>query len=207
MFLYTAASLFIEETLHKSRRDSATSSQTTETPSSTDSGIELARQLQEDDKEPDDKLLAPDTPLVMESDIDSEPDDGMTSFDEGITSDTELLIDTREGEERGRWRGRLRRWSASWSPQVVVRNTQSKARGWRESCGGCVTSCVSCTPRKAWQLLRNKLRLMLHKLLAVARLMGDRKVFLSTSIYGIFGGLHILLSEVGHIPYCLMPYQ
>ena len=208
--------------MHKTRRDSAASSVTMETQaSSTDSGIELARQLQENDEE--DKLVAADTvPLLMESDIDSESDGGImssdggitssdagiTSFDERIASDTELLINecrSKEEEERERG-GRLRRWSTSWSPHVVVRRTRSKARGWREGCGMCVTSCADCTPRKAWQFLRHNLRLMLKKLLAVARLMVDRKVFLSSSIYGIFGGLHVLVSEVGPPPsYAFLP--
>ena len=184
--------------MHKTRRDSAASSETTETPSSTDSGIELARQLLDDERESGDRPIASDTaPLVMESDIDSESDGGMTSFDERVGSDTELLINEGRSEEERERVGIVRRWSTSWSPHVAIRRTRSKARGWREGCGVCVASCASCTPKKARRFLRDNLRRMLGKLHMVARLMVDRKVFLSTSIYGMYGGLHVLVSEVG----------
>jgi MFS family permease len=196
LFSFVAASIFIEETLHKTRRDSAASSETTETPSSTDSGIELARQLLDDERESGDRPIASDTaPLVMESDIDSESDGGMTSFDERVGSDTELLINEGRSEEEREMVGIVRRWSTSWSPHVAIRRTRSKARGWREGCGVCVASCASCTPKKARRFLRDNLRRMLGKLHMVARLMVDRKVFLSTSIYGMYGGLHVLVSE------------
>ena len=135
----------------------------------------------------------------MESDVDSESDGGLTSFDEGINSDTELLIGTSGGGgggcDEGRV-GRLRRWSNSWSPSAVGQRTRNKARGCRLGCGVCVTSCAACTPRKASVFLVNKVRLLVLKLVEVARLFADRRVFLSTSLYGMYGGIHVLISEV-----------
>lgn len=163
-----------------------------------DSGIELAKLPQEDEEKEGE--LPPSTALVvMESDIDSESDGGGLSFDEGVTSDTELLL--RDGEQarddverRRLWK--IRQWSASWSPNMVVKRTRTKAGHCRKCCVSCVTKCASCTPSQAGQFLVVKVKLLLHKLLEIGRLITDRRVFLSTTIYGLYGGLHVMASEV-----------
>ena len=200
----SAATLFLDETLHKSKRGSGGGSDGvggsdggSEGQTSTDSGIELSRQLQdEDDPDAGDSSLAPNSSLaVMESDIDSETDGGLLR---DVTSDTELLIDEREEPEkshRGRV-GRMKRWSYSWNPDTIVKRTHNRARQCSTCCGACVTTCVNCTPRQAAVFTVSKLKLLLLKLLEVAKLMTDRKVLLSTSIYGIYGALHVMASEV-----------
>ena len=136
---------------------------------------------------------------MMESDIDSESDAGATlSFDEDITSDTELLVATSGERGRGReMRERVRRWSANWSPNAIGTRTRNTASRWRASWREYWKACVGCTLKTAWLFLVKKVKLLLLKLVEVARLMVDRKVFLSTSLYGMYGGIHILISEVG----------
>lgn len=131
----------------------------------------------------------------MESDIDSESDGGILSFDEDATSDTELLANAGRIRERGRHRN-LRRWADSWSPNMVVRRTQQKAGRYWTWCSSCVTDCINCTPKKVGLFLVGKLKVLLHKLLEVVRLITDRKVIVSTSLYGMFGFLDVIATEV-----------
>ena len=205
-----AAFIFLDETLHKSSRGGyGDDGSDSERKDSTDSGIELSRQLQEDDEQRNEEEArmmpgAMGSPVMMESDIDSESDGGVLSFDESAAaSDTELLINedrsTERNRRRGRVRGRVRRlrqWTASWSPHVVVRQTRSRGSVCWTRCGTRATACLDCTPRKFGMFLMTRLKVLLHKLLEVARLMKDRKVVLSTSLYGIYGSLAVMLNEV-----------
>lgn len=184
--------------MHKSKRDSTGDSSTDESEGQTsiDSGIELSRQLLKDEESCDsngDNLLAPNSSLaVMDSDIDSDADGTL------ITSDTELLINERQ-ETRTTEHGRMlkiRRWSASWSPNMVASRARNKAGQCSMCCGACVTSCINCTPKQFALFTVTKLKLLLHKLVEVARLMTDRKVILSASIYGVYGALHVMANEV-----------
>ena len=207
-----AGFIFLDETLHKSSRGGdGDDGSDSERKDSTDSGIELSRQLQEDDEQRNEEEArmmpgAVGSPVMMESDIDSESDGGVLSFDESAAaSDTELLINedrsTERNRRRGRGRGRgrvrrLRQWTASWSPHVVVRQTRSRGSVCWTRCGARATACLDCTPRKFGMFLMTRLKVLLHKLLEVARLMKDRKVVLSTSLYGIYGGIAVMLNEV-----------
>ena len=205
--LISAGAVFLEETLHKAK--GATNSSTnsdSEVTNSSDSGIELTGQLQEEDQEMrevgdgQEMNSQKASLLVMESDVDSEPDVGVLSFDEEATSDTELLINEDHSSEEegrgGRVARRIRQWSASRSPTVVVRQTRNTANRCRVGCGVCVTDCLNCTPKQAGLYLAVKIRVLLHKLLEVARLIKDRKVLLSTTIYGVYGGIQVMTMEV-----------
>ena len=203
-----AAFIFLDETLHKSSRGrDGEDGSDSERKDSTDSGIELSRQLQEEDEERNENRMmsgAMGSPAMMESDIDSESDGGVLSFDESAAaSDTELLINEDRSTERNRRRGRgkgrvrkLRQWTASWSPHVVVGQTRSRGSVCWPRCGARATACLDCTPRKFGMFIVTQLKVLLHKLLEVARLMKDRKVILSTSLYGIYGGIAVMLNEV-----------
>lgn len=193
-----AASVFLDETLHKTKAETSGNSGNGEGQSSTDSGIELSRQIQEDDGDETRLIPGGSTSLVvMESDVDSDSDGGVLSFDEGITSDTELLINADRGvmEERGR-RLKIRQWTASWSPNAVVKRTRNRASRCWAHCGTCATNCINLTPKQVSLFLVAKLKVLLHKLLEVGRLLKDRKVVLSTSLYGLYGGLQVMANEV-----------
>lgn len=197
----SAASIFLDETLHKTKR--ATSSGEAEGQNSTDSGIELSTQLQDDETHAEDKdcLIqgASISLTVMESDVDSESDGGILSFDEDATSDQELLINThRDASERKRWRirWRFRQSIASWSPNQVLRRTRNCTGKCWTGCGACATQCINCSPKQAGLFLIVKLNVLLHKLLEVGRLVKDRRVIVSTSLYGLYGGLHVMVNEV-----------
>ena len=196
---FSAASIFLEETLHKTKAESSSRGDS-EGQSSTDSGIELSGQIQEGGELTGDKeRLIPSSDdaalVVMESDVDSESDGGILSFDEDATSDTELLANTGIVRERGR-RWKLRQWADSWSPNVVVRRTQMKAGRCWTRCGACVADCINCTPKQVGLFLVGKFKVLLHKLLEVVRLITDRKVIISTSLYGMYGSLQVMASEV-----------
>ena len=224
---HLAAFIVLDETLHKSRGDDDSDDdgpgRDSEAKCSDDSGIDLSRQLQDEENEetvpsstaladsgielaklPQDEeregLLPPNTALVvMESDVDSESDGGGLSFDEDITSDTELLLkdseETRGGTGEGRaWK--IKQWSASWSPRVVMRGARTRAGHCRTRCVSCVTNCANCTPSQVGLFLVVKVKLLLRKLLEVGRLLVDRRVFFSTAIYGVYGGLQVMASEV-----------
>jgi MFS family permease len=200
LFSFIAASIFLEETLHKTKAEASSSrGGDSERQSSTDSGIELSAQIQEGGEVNGDeeKLIPPSYDgglVVMESDIDSESDGGILSFDEDATSDTELLVNTgRVRERRRQWR--LRQWADSWSPNVVVRRTQQKAGRCWGRCGACATNCISCTPKQVGLFLVGKLKVLLYKLLEVGRLITDRKVILSTALYGMYGSFHVMANE------------
>ena len=214
-----AAFIFLDETLHKSSRGrDGEDGSDSERKDSTDSGIELSRQLQEEDEErneEEDRMMTGTmgSPVMMESDIDSESDGGVLSFDESAAaSDTELLINEERSTERNRRRGRgkgrvrrLRQWTASWSPHVVVGQTRSRGSVCWTRCGARATACLDCTPRKFGMFIVTQLKVLLHKLLEVARLMKDRKVVLSTSLYGMYGGIAVMLNEV-HVYAASFPF-
>lgn len=194
-----AASLFLDETLHKTRR--AGSSGEAEGQNSSDSGIELSTQLQDDGSHEEDKdCLIQRTSAslaVMESDVDSESD-GILSFDEDVTSDQELLVNTqRDPLKRKKWRIRFRQSIASWSPNKVLRRTRNSVGKCWAGCGACATQCIKCSPEQAGLFLIAKLKVLLHKLVEIVQLVKDRRVILSTSLYGLYGGLHVMVNEVG----------
>lgn len=192
--LHSAAAIFLDETLHKTKKTS--SSHETEGQNSTDSGIELSAQLQDDDSHAGDSdCLIPGQSAslaVMESDVDSESDGGILSFDEGATSDQELLVNTQRQRKNKIWRIR----HASWSPNQVIRRTQNRAGKCWTGCGACATQCINCTPKQVGLFLVARLKVLLLKLLEIIRLMKDRRVVLSTSLYGLYGGLHVMVNEV-----------
>lgn len=207
LLLHVAAYLFLDETLHtkKKKRDS----NEREKETSSDSGIELSKQVQDDEVEvavESNIAMAmdrSDSAVVMESDIDTESEAGILSFDESATSDTELLMNVerdseRVGDRRKRFH-KVKQWAASWSPTVIARTYRHRASVCWTSCGVCMAACSSCTPRQVTRFMAAKLRAFLHKLLEMAKLMMDRRVFLSTSLYSLLGGIAVMLNEVTSI--------
>lgn len=211
--LHSAATIFLDETLHKTKKTSSTHE--TEGQNSTDSGIELSAQLQDDDPHAGDRdSLIPGQSAslaVMESDVDSESDGGILSFDEEATSDQELLVNTQRQRKNKRWR--IRQSAASWSPNQVLRRTQNRAGKCWAGCGACATQCINCTPKQVGLFLVARLKALLLKLLEIGRLLKDRRVILSTSLYGLYGGLHVMVNEVCLVlvllfeENCICPYN
>ena len=128
-------------------------------------------------------------PLIVESDVDSESDP------EAIASDTELLVNERR-------RGRTR-VSCRVNPREYFNDTLAKVPRCYAGCITCTVACYSCS--WAHQLAREKVKeIMLNKLRAVWStmkqifcLMKDRRILLSTSLYGLYGYLSLISKEVG----------
>ena len=129
--------------------------------------------------ESDVELLVPsETIQIVESDIDSQSD-----F-ETVSSDTELLLEERRAEVRFQNElGHLGR-------------AKRKLLSYRQQCKSCVTCCLECTPRKACTLLGTKLRAGGSKLKMMLRLIRDRRVIISTSLYGMLAFGSIIIQEV-----------
>ena len=127
--------------------------------------------------------------------MDSESDPGALLFeDESATSDTELL--TNAGRERKRGMGQLRVWAESWKPAVVLRRTRHRASACYSRCGGWVTACLNCTPRQARLWVAVKGKKLLRNLLAMAKMVIDRTVIVSISLYALMGLSTVLYDEV-----------
>ena len=133
--------------------------------------------------------------LVMESDVDSESkSEDLSCEDESAMSDTELLTSTRR--KRKRDVRQLREWAVSWKPVVVLRRTRHRASACYSRCGTCAAACLSCTPGQARLWVAAKGKQLLRKLLAMGKLMTDRAVFVSISLYALMGMGTILYDEV-----------
>ena len=197
----SAAFLFLDETLHTKRKNRGENSGESEKESSSDSGIELSRSTQAGAEEEDAEVST--SLVMMESDIDSESDAGALSFDESANSDTELLVNARTVNKRRT--GQLREWAVSWSPAVVARQSRMRASSCWTHCGSCMTSCLNCTPRQAGLYVSYKLRQLLLKLKEMAKLMIDRRVFLSISLYALLGMVTVMVTEASSLlSYCVL---
>ena len=129
--------------------------------------------------ESDVELLVPSQTIqIVESDIDSQSD-----F-ENVSSDTELLLDERREEVR--FQNKL----------GLLGRAKRNLLSYRQQCKSCVTCCLDCTPRKACMLVGTKLRAGGSKLKMMLRLIRDRRVIISTSLYGLLAFATIITQEV-----------
>ena len=132
-------------------------------------------------------------PLIVESDVDSESDP------EAIASDTELLVNERR---RGRTRGRTR--VSCWvNPREYFNDTLAKVPRCYAGCITCAVACYSCSwahqlaREKVKEIMLNQLRTVWSTMKQIFCLMKDRRILLSTSLYGLYGYLSLISIEVG----------
>ena len=192
--------MFLEET-KKKRKDQVQEL-------SSDSGIELSQQKAGEGEEESDDVtgqsgkdensredgegLDCQVPLILESDVDSESDP------EAVASDTELLVNERRGRTKVSW--------------VKFRNlrdyfndTRTKVASCCAGCIACGIACYSCTwthqltREKIRELTLSKLRSVRNTLKQTFRLMNDRRILLSTSLYGLAGYLVLVSQEVSYL--------
>ena len=190
--VYIGAYFFLDETLHtkiKNRRGSRSEASSDSDPllsPSLDSGIEMSQQGEVTDAEESDvePLVLSETIQIVESDIDSQSD-----F-EDVSSSTELLLEERRN-------------APDFKEQVKYRNTlgflgrtKYKLRSCNQQCKSCITGCLACTPKKACTLIDTKLRAGWSKLKMMLSLIRDRRVIVSTSLYGILAFASIMSQEV-----------
>ena len=137
---------------------------------------------EESDVEP---LILSETIQIVESDIDSQSD-----F-EDVSSSTELLLEerlrnTRNFKEQVKFRGSL----------GFLGRAKHKVRSCSQQCTSCITCCLECTPRKACTMICTKLKAGGSRLKMMLGLIRDRRVIISTSLYGILAFGSIISQEV-----------
>ena len=212
-FLVSVTWLFLDETLHKTKsvsEDVANIGRSS--PSNEDSGIGLnpaSQSVDDSDTEMIDLTTAAaadskqlETTAIVDSDIDTESD-----F-ESVTSDTELLIQTNtnlQGEPTKLHRKKLQSILSSLNPLplfITIKNRFSDCFRTLVICFTCIASCELCSKLKAggWrctpQGLRSGAATRLKQLGQTARLLADRRIFLSVSLYGLTSFIFIMQNEV-----------
>lgn len=132
-------------------------------------------------------------PLLLESDMDSESDP------EPVGSDSDLLLNERRETEGERSRLRFK------NPRGHFCDIRREVTGCMSGCVTCVTACYTfdwrgqLTPRNMRAFAQRKLRDGWITLKRTAHLIKDRRILLSTSMYGILGCLVVAGQEVGAI--------
>ena len=206
----------VDTSLSGERNDSSGSMQ------SNDSGIELLTNERLDsetelyDLSNDDETLNTTDPglLIAESDIDTDSDM------ERVNSDTELLISVRERERKSSNANRgcsaecwpkFRQYCipecifTQCSPGQCFNSARNSVMDSYESCVACVMclkgSCTCCckrnwSPGEAKSDGRGKLKKFGRSVFGVLWLMVDRRVFLSTLMYGLTSFVIIISNEV-----------
>lgn len=143
-----------------------------------------------------------ETTAIVDSDIDTESD-----F-ESVTSDTDLLIQTNtnlQGEPTKLHWKKLQSILSSLNPLplfIMIKNRFSDCFQTLVICFTCIASCELCSKLKAggWrctpQGLRSGAVTRLKQLGQTARLLADRRIFLSVSLYGLTSFIFILQNEL-----------
>ena len=137
-----------------------------------------------------DRDLDCQVPLIVESDMDSESDP------EAVASDTELLINERRRERRSE------SWVKFRNPRDYFNDTRARVAGCHAGCVACAVACHSfswkqqVTREKVKEYARRKAQTGLSRTKQVLLLLLDRRVFFSTTIYGLLGFLSLIGQEV-----------
>ena len=210
--LSTVAYLFLDETLHTKKKKGGSqreqegvsgqsdssqldSSQLDSSQVSSNSDIEMVKQDGEtEDSDVEMQQLSGASDLIVESDIDSQSDYEVVSAE---SSDVELLLRVPEHKKhRRRWVTRVR----NYAPSKVAVRVKERAHHYQKQCIVCVTWCThckeECTPQNTRSFVVRKLKAGVAKLKMMLTLMRDRRVLLSTMLYGLMAGITIISSEV-----------
>ena len=201
----TVAYVFLDETLHTKKKDGSqreqqgVSGQSDSSHVSCNSDIEMMTQdgeeVEREDSDAEMQQLSGTSDLIAESDIDSQSDYEIVSAE---SSDVELLLRVPEHEKhRRRW---LLNRVRNYAPSKVAVRAKERAHHYRKQCISCVTWCThckeECTPRNTRSFVVGKLKAGVAKLKMLLTVMRDRRVLLSTVLYGLMSCIAITSNEV-----------
>ena len=205
--LSTVAYLFLDETLHTKKKKGGSqreqegvsgqsdSSQLDSSQVSSNSDIEMVKQDGEtEDSDVEMQQLSGASDLIVESDIDSQSDYEVVSAE---SSDVELLLRVPEHKKHRRRRvTRVR----NYAPSEVAVRVKERAHHYQKQCVLCMSWCTHCKEECTLQNTRSfvvsKLKAGVAKLKTMITLLRDRKVLLSTVLYGLTSCISITSNEV-----------
>ena len=198
----TVAYVFLDETLHtkkkggSQREQEGASGQSDSSHVSCNSDIEMMTQDGEEvETANSDAELGGTSNLIAESDIDSQSDYEVVSAE---SSDVELLL--RVPEHKKHRRRRLLNRVRNYAPSKVAVRVKERAHHYQRQCVLCATWCThcreECTPRSTRSFVVGKVKAGVAKLKMMLLLMLDRRVLLSTMLYGVIACITIISNEV-----------
>ena len=188
---WTVAFVFLDETLHtkKKKKISRRVSDQSDCSQSSDIEMKSGDQVETDDSEIEMNGTAT---LIAESDIDSQSDFEIVSAE---SSDVELLVRVPRHNKRKRWIAKVKN-----APSKVVVRAKEGLHHYRQQCVSCVTWCTQCkcecSVEKTKSYVVEKSKAGVAKLKMMLNLLRDRRVLLSTGLYGLLGFITIISNEV-----------
>ena len=190
----TVAFVFLDETLHTKKKKKISRRVSDQSDSSQSSDVEMRKQGSGEQLETDDSEIEMNgtASLIAESDIDSQSDFEIVSAE---SSDVELLVRAPRHNKRRRWIAKVKN-----APSKVVVRAKKRFHHYRQQCVSCVmwwTQCkCECSVEKTKSYVVEKSKAGVAKLKMMLNLLRDRRVLLSTGLYGLLGFITIISNEV-----------
>ena len=194
--------MFLDETLHTKKKRKKSRRVSDQSDCSQSSDIEMKKQGSGERTETNDSEIEMNgtASLIAESDIDSQSDFEIVSAE---SSDVELLVRAPQHSKRRRWITRIKN-----APSKAAERAKEGLRHYRQECISCVmwwTQCkCECSVEKTKSYVVEKSKAGIAKLKMMLNLLRDRRVLLSTGLYGLLGFPTVLSDEVCQRSYCDM---
>ena len=195
----TVAFMFLDETVHTKKKKKKSRRVSDQSESS---DIEMKKQGSGEGTETDDSEIEMNgtASLIAESDIDSQSDFEIVSAE---SSDVELLVQVPQHNKRRRWITKVKN-----APSKAAERAKEGLHHYRQQCISCVMWCTQCkcecSVEKTKSYVVEKSKAGVAKLKMMLSLLRDRRVLLSTGLYGLLGFTTILSNEVCQRSYCDM---
>ena len=192
--------MFLDETLHTKKKKKISRQVSDQSDSSQSSDIEMKKQGSGEQVETDDSEIEMNgtATLIAESDIDSQSDFEIVSAE---SSDVELLVRMPRHNKRKWWIAKVKN-----APSKVVVRAKEGLHHYRQLFVSCVMWCTQCkcecSVEKTKSYAVEKSKAGVAKLKMMLNLLRDRRVLLSTGLYGIIGFITIITIEVCQRSYC-----
>ena len=189
----TVAFVFLDETLHTKKKKKISNSRrvSDQSDSSQSSDVEMKSGERTERGYSEIEMNGTAT-LIAESDIDSQSDFEIVSAE---SSDVELLVRVPRHNKRRRWIAKVKN-----APSKVVVRAKKRFHHYRQQCVSCVmwwTHCkCECSVEKTKSYAVEKFKAGVAKLKMMLNLLRDRRVLLSTGLYGLLGFITIISNEV-----------
>ena len=204
MLSSTVAFMFLDETLHtkKKKKKSQAEQVSDQSDCSQSADIEMKKQGSGGRTETNDSEIEMNgtASLIAESDIDSQSDFEIVSAE---SSDVELLVRVPQHNKRRRWITKVKN-----APSKAAERAKEELHHYRQQCISCVMWCTQCkcecSVEKTKSFVMEKSKAGLCKLKMMLGLLRDRRVLLSTGLYGLLGFTTVLSNEVCQRSYCDM---
>ena len=186
--------MFLDETLNTKKKKKKSRRDSDQSDCSQSSDIEMKKQGSGERAEINDSEIEMNgtASLVAESDIDSQSDFEIVSAE---SSDVELLVRVPQHNKRRRWITKVKN-----VPSKAAERAKEGLRHYRQECISCVMWCTQCkcecSVEKTKSYVMEKSRAGLGKLKMMLKLLRDRRVLLSTGLYGLLGFTTVLIDEV-----------